>query len=228
MERIVETLTFDATASSCSTMPRSFRRALKREMVAAATSMEYSPLLLQSTLSDSRHNTVNPFFVSSKNWGIPLAGAKRGPKRLEDIADPVLRRIFQVMPRWGTSQAELCHELEIDKSHFSRNRVRGVPIDLAILERVAWRSGARVRWLQFGEEPIYAPEGEGLSAYADDLQSAIRRLRDASPQAQVLLARVARLLGPGHPDVMRDVTRMIDGIEFANRAWIDNTPETPD
>ena len=48
-----------------------------------------------------------------------MAGAKRGPKKLEDIRDPVLRRIFEVMPRWKTSQAELCRELEIDPGNFS-------------------------------------------------------------------------------------------------------------
>lgn len=152
-----------------------------------------------------------------------MAGAKRGPKRLEDIRDPVLRRIFEVMPRWGTSQAALCTELQISKENFSRNRVQGLPIDIGILERVAWRSGARVAWLKTGEEPTYE-KGELLSALSDDLQDAIQQMRRSPEKAQALLKRAARLLSPGQHDMMKDIEVMMNGMELTNRAWIETLP----
>lgn len=159
-----------------------------------------------------------------------MAGAKRGPKRLDDIRDPVLKRIFEVMPRWRTSQAELCKDLGINAGQFSRNRVMGLPIDRDILERVAWRSDCRVEWLQTGADPQFE-EGKGplVSSLSDELQEAVRQMKHASIKSQGLLKRFAILLAThdhGELNLMERFARMGEHQRGASTVFDDPDPGT--
>jgi hypothetical protein len=159
-----------------------------------------------------------------------MAGAKRGPRKIEEITDPVLRRIFEVMPRWK-SQHDLCRELGVDESNFSTARVAGRTIPIAILERVAWRSDCRMEWLRTGAAPQFE-EGKGplVSSLSDDIQEAIRLMRDVPARVHATLARVARLLVANHPKpmvVLESALTMDEHGPRAARLLHEDVPDSP-
>ena len=94
---------------------------------------------------------------------------------------------------------------------------------------MAWLSGARLRWLQWGEGPVYEDEGERIGAYQAPLQSALQLMRTASQPSQALFERVARLLSTDHPDIIMAISAMASGVELMQRDWrsSEDTPDTP-
>jgi hypothetical protein len=130
---------------------------------------------------------------------------------VEAISNPVTRRILEVTG-WS-SQNQIGRELGIDSTHWSKREGAGKPIPISVLERIAWRTGCRVEYLQTGEGPIYA-RGELVRALSPTLQQVIVLMRQHEALQPILL-RCAEILASAHPDAIRTLDHVTYGLQLA-------------
>lgn len=151
---------------------------------------------------------------------------RRGPQPAETIADPVLQRIYEVMPRWK-GPADLCREVPANLSNFGEQRRKGNPIPRKIIQVVCERSGARRAYLLQGEQPMFDEAGQRVSALSDPLQEIIQLLAQVPLADQRVVAECARLVAMRQSDDISTLAAITRSLQHMSQLAIGNTEADP-
>ena len=156
--------------------------------------------------------------------GLPMT--RRGPQRTETISDPVLRRIFEVMPRWR-GVADLCRDVPANLSNFGRQRRKGNPIPRKIIRVVCELSGARREYLLQGELPMYEAAGQRISALSEPLQRIIQLIGPLPLADQQVVAASAELVALRQTTDITTLAAIVKSLTNMSQLAIENTAIDP-